>query len=382
MLGHPRSRRRPGLVAAWRDASPHQQQHLQKPDLGPKESATMQTSGSVAEQRRNALRALLLVTLPITTLLLVSNLRLGAGVLALANLVLLLVSLGELAALHRGVSSETLALAYLVALFSNIATTLTAPNIQPGTITSLALIPVLSYLLLDARRALPLTLGALAASLGAFFVGAQAMPYRLTPRLVGHVTVPVLVLFVLCHVYARGRTRSVNRMLDRVLRDPLTGLWNREKLTRTFVLERQRSKDDRTPLALILIDLDHFKTLNDRYGHDAGDEALAFVARLMLRRLRGADLACRIGGEEFAVLLRATNAAGALKVAEDLRQALEGSVFWYRGERIEMTLSAGIAELGRDGIDWLTLYRVADERLYACKAQGRNRVIGSSDQAA
>ena len=227
--------------------------------------------GTGSEQRRNALRAILACTLPLSALLLLSNLRFGADGLAGVNLTLLLVSAALLVAVFRRVATQTLALTYLIVLFGNIVATLTVPNIQPGADTSLALIPVLSYLLLDAPLALPVALSGLVAALAAFFAGAWMTAQRLNPRLIGHVMVPVIALFVLCHVYARSRTRSVDRMLDQALRDPLTGLWNRDKLTETFDHKRQRSLTDGTALALVLLDLDHFKTLNDRRHHDRGD---------------------------------------------------------------------------------------------------------------
>ena len=338
--------------------------------------------GSGVEQRESAVRVLLLTTVPAGAFLMVLNWHLGGPLLASTNLVLALTSGVLLYAMRRGVSGQALALGYLAALVLNILAALAEPNVQPGATSSVSIIPVLSYLLLDARVALPVTGAALAAALAAYFVGAAAAPYRLTPLMVGHMVAPAILLFAVCHFYSRGRTRAVRRMLDRALRDPLTDLWNREKLMSAYQLERQRTRRQGTPLSLVLIDLDHFKSLNDRFGHDAGDAALVYVARLMKRRLRAIDLACRIGGEEFALLLPDTTASGAFAVADTLRRSLESTGFRYRGRRIAMTLSAGVAELGRDGNEWLQLYRAADARLYACKAQGRNCVLSGPAEAA
>ena len=197
----------------------------------------------------------------------------------------------------------------------------------------------------------------------------------MNPRQVAHVLVPVIILFVLCHVYSLRRKADFERMLEKASRDPLTGLGNREKLMREFNVQQQRARRDAAPFSLILIDLDHFKAVNDRFGHDAGDAALAFFAGLMRHRLRDAEVACRIGGEEFAVLLPSTNLSGAAEVAEDLRRTLAASLCRHGHYRIGMTLSAGAAEFGRDGDEWSRLYRAADARLYDCKARGRNRVF-------
>jgi len=342
----------------------------------------MDVPGNGIEQRESAMRALLLFTAPAAVLLMVLNWHLRAPLLAATNLVLALISVGLLYATRRGLSRQALALGYLVVLVINILAALAEPNVQPGATSSVSIIPVLAYLLLDARVALPVTGAALAAALAAYFAGAAVAPYRLTPLMAGHMAAPAVLLFAVCHFYSRGRTRAVQHMLERALRDPLTDLWNREKLMSAYQHERRRAQRQGTPISLVLIDLDHFKELNDRFGHDAGDAALVYVARLMKRRLRAIDLACRIGGEEFALLLPDTPASGAFAVADTLRRALESTRFRYRGQRIGMTLSAGVAELGRDGDEWLQLYRAADARLYACKAQGRNCVLSGPAEAA
>lgn len=334
------------------------------------------------DHRRSALRALSGFTIPLGVALLVVNIRVGALPLVAVNGILLLTAGTVFLLSRREIPLQGASLAFLAAAFLNIVVTLAAPGLQPGTSGSLALIPVLAYLLLDVPLALPVTATALGAAAAAYFVGALRAGYRLNPLLSAHVFVPVVVLFILSHWYARSRIRSVEQMLDHALRDPLTRLWNREKLLRTFDAEAERMRAGGMPLALILIDLDDFKQVNDRHGHDAGDAALVFFAKLMMKCLRKSDLGYRIGGEEFAILLRGTDSAGAVTAAEHLRSALEAADFRYRGRHIHITLSAGVAELGSDGEDWLQLYRTADARLYACKARGRNCVLAKLDAAA
>lgn len=329
-------------------------------------------------QRRNALRALLVVTVPGGAVFLALNLQLGATVLAGLCMVLIAVSPGLLVMMRRGAPLQALALVYLAVLFVNMLASLARPEIHPGAVSSVPMVPVLAYLLLESRLALPVTMLALVIAAGAYVFGGEAAPYRYEILLVAHVTMPVLALFVLCHFYARGRARSVQQMLDRVFRDPLTGLWNRDKLESELEREKARAQRSGNPLSILLIDLDHFKALNDRHGHIAGDAALEYFAGLMARRLREIDVACRIGGEEFAVLLPETDAAGAAAAAEDLRRTLEANRFEYRGNTIAMTLSAGVVELGPDGDDWDELYHIADARLYECKARGRNCVVSAA----
>lgn len=330
------------------------------------------------QQRRNALRALLVLTLPGGALLLLLNLRLGAGSLALLSGVMVLTALGLLLATRRAWPLQTLALVYLAVLYVNIVAALARPDLHPGTTSSIAVLPVLAYLLLERRLALPVTVVSLLASAVAYWIGALVAPYRYDALLVANVSLPVVTLFVVCHFYAQSRARSAEQMLERVFRDPLTGLWNRAKLEEEFERERRRVRRTGDPLSLLVIDLDRFKGLNDEHGHDAGDAALVHAAGLLAGRLREIDVTCRIGGEEFAVLLPDTGRAGATMLADELRRTLESSRFEHRGRGIAMTASIGIAELGADGDDWDALYQTADARLYEAKASGRNRVVSGA----
>jgi diguanylate cyclase (GGDEF)-like protein len=127
-----------------------------------------------------------------------------------------------------------------------------------------------------------------------------------------------------------------------------------------------------TPLCAVMVDLDHFKRLNDEHGHEAGDAALAAVADAIQTRLRESDFASRWGGEEFLVLLPDTSRDGAVRLAEEMRETI--AVTRSVGSRVEMTASFGVAELPSDAIDSDSLVREADRALYAAKQGGRNRV--------
>jgi diguanylate cyclase (GGDEF)-like protein len=127
------------------------------------------------------------------------------------------------------------------------------------------------------------------------------------------------------------------------------------------------------PLAAVLLDLDHFKQLNDEYGHDRGDEALAAVGAALTSCVRASDFAGRYGGEEFLLLMPDTGKDGALQVAEKARSLI--AQITLPGVDRPITASLGIAILPNDAADPETLVRQADRALYAAKAQGRNRVV-------
>ena len=147
-------------------------------------------------------------------------------------------------------------------------------------------------------------------------------------------------------------------------RDPLTGLLNRHALA-------SRLPDALQGWALVAVDIDHFKHINDTHGHAAGDKVLAFVGQTLLRHLREGDLAVRMGGEEFAVLLQGMQKPDALAVAERLRSELQRLAPQRSG--LSATASLGLA-LAAPGTDFPTLWRQADAALYAAKSGGRNRV--------
>lgn len=158
----------------------------------------------------------------------------------------------------------------------------------------------------------------------------------------------------------------------RAMTDALTGLPNRWALQDALKRMLAQASRGGTPLALVMLDLDHFKQLNDAHGHDAGDQALAAVGHALTSTLRTSDLAARSGGEEFSVLLPETPLEGALAVAEQMRAAIAAIELPIPGVRL--TASFGVAVLGVHASDADTLARVADRALYAAKRAGRNRV--------
>jgi diguanylate cyclase (GGDEF)-like protein len=159
--------------------------------------------------------------------------------------------------------------------------------------------------------------------------------------------------------------------------DALTGLPNRRQFDATLHKEWYRALRDATPMALLMIDLDRFKSLNDRFGHQVGDAFLARVGQVIRDNVRRAgDLAARYGGEEFAVVLPGTAAAGALEIAEHIRRAVEATP---TADLIEgghpLSVSIGVAAaVALAGGGSATLVRSADSALYQAKRNGRNRV--------
>ena len=174
-----------------------------------------------------------------------------------------------------------------------------------------------------------------------------------------------------------------SEVYESTVRDPLTGLYNRRYATDVLQGEVARAQRDKGYLfTVVILDIDHFKAINDRFGHLAGDAILKHLATVMSERVRACDTLARIGGEEFALLLPNTDTDGALHVAEDLRAAVDGEIFRFEAQQgretgiIErhITLSAGVGTWNPDMSRPGDVLRVADKRLYKAKSGGRNRV--------
>lgn len=161
-------------------------------------------------------------------------------------------------------------------------------------------------------------------------------------------------------------------------RDPLTGVNNRSSFRKVLDREVDLSRRYGSPLSLIMIDVDRFKSINDSYGHLAGDMALKSIANCMLACIRESDILFRYGGEEFCIALSNTSLTGACKLAERVRRALEILVVRTSGARLHVTASFGVATLGADD-DAARLVEKADQSLYRAKALGRNRIAAQED---
>ena len=159
------------------------------------------------------------------------------------------------------------------------------------------------------------------------------------------------------------------------LNDALTGAGNRLALNQNLERDIRSSKRSGQPLSLLVLDVDHFKSVNDNYGHAYGDEALKAVVDCVTATLRNVDGLYRLGGEEFVVLLNNTDADACNLVAERIRQSIEQLQFQIDGQPLPMTASLGHATL-RPTDDARSLLDRADQRMYAAKRNGRNRVVG------
>lgn len=168
---------------------------------------------------------------------------------------------------------------------------------------------------------------------------------------------------------------------DQALRDPLTGLFNRRYLDETLPRLLAQCLMLKQPLSIAMVDVDHFKRVNDTYGHHGGDEVLSMVGSYLSERFRSSDIVCRYGGEEFVIVLPDTTLETAKQKAELLCQDIRQRVFHAGANIVKITLSIGVAYAGYHNNDHKLLLYAADAALYAAKNQGRDRVVAVLSEA-
>ncbi len=201
--------------------------------------------------------------------------------------------------------------------------------------------------------------------------------------------VPAIFFFGACFVWfstyiALQTTLDVIRISDlehETLTDPLTGVYNRRFMEQRLAEEISKARRDCFQLSILLFDLDHFKRVNDEYGHQAGDQVLTEISTAIKQQLRDSDLLSRYGGEEFLIIAPNTGPEAAALLAERLRAHIEASAFLQdheasNGQGLRITISIGLASFDDDNDSEASLIGTADRNLYQAKDQGRNRVVG------
>jgi diguanylate cyclase (GGDEF)-like protein len=181
---------------------------------------------------------------------------------------------------------------------------------------------------------------------------------------------------------ALGNLKLKESLKNQSICDPLTGLFNRRYMEESLEREFSRANRNKTSVAIIMLDLDHFKRFNDTFGHQAGDTLLRALGDLLKGSTRGQDIACRYGGEEFAMVLTDSSLDGALHRAETLRQQVKQLSVEYAGQLLgAVSVSMGVALFPDHGTTMGDVLRASDQALYCAKREGRDRVSVWTGQA-
>lgn len=264
---------------------------------------------------------------------------------------------------------------YLLPTFCFLLYIIVIPGASPTAFVWVYIIPVLSYLLLGRRRG---SLLALPFVIAACLLYVQIYPVRLNAEGLidlGNAVLCGLLIIVFVHLYETRRA-AAHQQLQRMARtDALTGVASRGSFQQSLEQSLREAERSQGKLVLVLLDVDHFKAVNDQYGHDAGDQALRHICNQLSGRLRATDTLGRLGGEEFGLLLRNTDLGSAEPLVEALRVQISGSPLVYGQQRIALSVTLGLAEWPVDGRSAEQLYRCADRRLYLGKGQGRDQMV-------
>ncbi|KXK12316.1 MAG: diguanylate cyclase [Chloroflexi bacterium OLB14] len=164
------------------------------------------------------------------------------------------------------------------------------------------------------------------------------------------------------------------QLQEQAIRDPLTGLFNRRFFSESLEKETAQALRDNSTLSIIILDIDHFKQVNDQYGHKLGDLALQQLAKLLTDNIRSGDIACRFGGEEFVILMPNATTESAFERAEFLRKQFEGMIIKFENKKLTCTFSAGVASFPTHADSGESVLNLADTALYQSKSNGRNKV--------
>lgn len=238
-------------------------------------------------------------------------------------------------------------------------------------------LPILLMLLLGRRVGMLLSIIAL---LGIVVIAAQRFGLPQNPDQIAYtanLAIAALAILVLSYTYERAREKAELNLHHLAVTDTLTDLPNRTLLYDNFARLKALALRQKTPLSLMLMDLDNFKQVNDRYGHDAGDHVLRETADLLRKRLRKSDQVYRMGGEEFLVLMPDTSLEQATRLAEELRRRIEAVEIRLHNQPIPLTTSIGITQMTGPEESFDSLLRRADQNMYWCKENGRNQIRAS-----
>ena len=217
-----------------------------------------------------------------------------------------------------------------------------------------------------------------------FLTGASSTEQKIKGLQLGaadYVTKPFDVAELLARVGASLRTKFLLDLLSKkAMIDGLTGLWNRSYLDQRLNAELSLSARTGQTFSCIMADVDHFKAINDTYGHAFGDLALRTTSQVLAEHSRAEDIVCRYGGEEFAILLPGVGAVGAGAFAERMRDRISQLVLPHGKGVVRLTCSFGIAEILKDNVAGASPIQLADQALYQAKRTGRNRVVAADSQ--
>lgn len=264
---------------------------------------------------------------------------------------------------------------YLICNFSFAVLILIVPEASITAYVWILMIPVLSYLLLGKRGGFRLSVPFLIAGCLVYALSVESFANAIAIIDLLNLVLCAVLMLAFVHIYETRREDAEMKLFTMAQSDSLTGLANRASFHSTLIRTISESTRSGSGFALVIMDVDHFKLVNDTMGHEAGDRALEQIGKLLTERLRKTDAVGRLGGEEFGLILRDVKPEGAFQLIEELRERIATTEVPYGDAIIRLTASFGIAQFPDHGRNAEALYRAADRCLYVGKQAGRNTVV-------
>ncbi|MDL0432813.1 GGDEF domain-containing protein [Marinobacter sp. TBZ242] len=345
----------------------------QHPDLGA--SLEQSRSGLRDTHRRSLMRTLFLVTgsaLVVFGCLQVLNgyLWLAAGEFVASALLFLGVT-----RIDRTPHLQIWIYSYLVTGFSFALLIMVVPDASVAAFVWVLMMPVLAYLLLGKKEGLLLSAPFMVAGCVTYYIHLEFIADAGGMIDLLNMVLCAVLMLGFIHLYETRREEAEQRLFTLAQTDALTGLSNRASFQSSLGRTIAESARSGAGFALVIMDIDHFKVVNDTMGHEAGDRVLRDVSQRLTERLRITDSVGRLGGEEFGLILRDVKPEDSFELMDELRQRIADSELQYGEAVIRVTASFGIAHYPENGSEAETLFRIADHCLYSSKRSGRNRVI-------
>jgi diguanylate cyclase (GGDEF)-like protein len=270
---------------------------------------------------------------------------------------------------------KRLALIYVLVFFSIMMFAISREGVSITIFAWVLVIPLASYLLLGVKSGFIITAVYYSIATILFFGGFTGHPVLEEKVAYANIIVCALLFWGVSHSYENTSQKVKKKLRKLAVSDHLTGLYNRTMMNQLFAMTVSQAKQNNDKVSLVLFDLDSFKSINDQFGHDIGDQVLINFARIIQRAVAEIGYAFRIGGEEFAIIFSSDSDLVVLSLAENVRRSTEKLTINGVSAELSISVSAGVVTAYPDAADLNDLMMTADRRMYHGKNQGRNVVI-------
>ena len=322
--------------------------------------------------RRKLLTLLLMFTALFGAIFVVVNFFGARYALMAVEMALTLLTLSLLPVVRTTYHLRRWCLRYLVLLYAATIYALASPTTSVTVFSWVMIMPLTAHLLLGRRLGGLFSVFYLAVAAGLFFWRFGTDVAVSAPGATANIVAVTIWTYLFSYFYEASRESAEQQLSQQALTDSLTGLANRVHLEQAF---HRAANEGALPLSVLILDLDHFKRINDEHGHACGDAVLKKIAGTLREQTRVDDVACRLGGEEFCILLPRTDSDAAYRMAERLREAIEALCCRHNDALLALTASIGVASTVKRGGHLDPMLHAADEKLYQAKFGGRNRVV-------